>query len=72
MWKRIIKNAPKEIIPQLCSTAAIADAPPLFCSFQVKDEPDNVVFIRPLKEFSGVQMDLNIFLNFCVYQNASE
>lgn len=72
MWKKIIKDAPREIIPQLCSTAAMADAPPLFCSFQVKDEPNNVVFIRPLKEFAGGQMDLSIFSNFCVYQNESE
>lgn len=72
MWKQIIKDAPKEIIPQLCSTTSMSDAPSLFCSFQAKDEPDNVVFIRPLKEFSGIQMDLSIFSNFCVYQNDSE
>ena len=72
MWKKIIKDAPREIIPQLCSTAIMSNAPRLFCSFQAKDEPENVIFVRPLEEFAGVQMDLSIFSNFCVYQNVSE
>jgi hypothetical protein len=72
MWKKIIKDAPTQVISQLCSTAALPDAPVLFCSFKEKNEPENVIFMRPLKEFAGIQMDLSIFSNFCVYQNVSE
>ena len=72
MWKKIIKDAPTKLIPQLCSTAALPDAPLLFCSFKEKSEPENVIFVRPLKEFAGIQMDLSIFSNFCMYQNVSE
>ena len=72
MWKKIIKDAPVQLIPQFCSTAALPDAPLLLCSFKEKSEADNIIFIRPLKEFANVQMDLGIFSNFCIYQNDSE
>ena len=72
MWKKIIKDAPTQVISQLCSAAALSDAPLLLCSFKEKSEPENVIFVRPLKEFAGIQIDLSIFSNFCVYQNVSE
>lgn len=72
MWKRIARNLPNSAIPQLAATAALPNTPLLLCSFLEKSEPKNVIFIRPLKEFANIQMDFNIFSNFCIYQNESE
>ena len=72
MWKKIINNAPTQALPPLFAAAADPETPLLLCSFHEKSESENVIFVRPLKEFSGVQMNFNIFSNFCVYQNDGE
>lgn len=72
MWKKIINNAPVQALSPLLAVAADPETPLLLCSFHEKSEPENVIFIRPLKEFSGIQMDFSIFSNFCIYQNDSE
>ena len=72
MWKKIINNASIQALPPLLAIAADSETPLLLCSFKEKSESDNIIFIRPLKEFSGVQMDFSIFSNFCIYQNDGE